>query len=190
MPANRKFENRTDEEIARLVPENREVFGVIIRRYQEKISRYVRRIGGGTKESVEDVVQNIFIKAYVNIKSFHEEKKFSSWLYGIAHNECIDYWRRNKKHASGISLDSNTELASVLASPDDVEEQMFHKEEEERVRKILDRLPIKFREVLVLRYLEDKEYQEISDILKKPVPTVGTLLYRAKSKLRKLLTEG
>lgn len=180
------LENRTDEEIVELVPKNRDFFSVLIRRYEGKLTRYVWRIGGGTKESVEDVVQNIFIKAYVNIKSFRKGQKFSSWLYGIAHNECIDYWRKNKKHAN-ISLDENTELASVLASSEDIAENLFRKEEGKQIRKMLDQLPVKFKEVLVLRYLEDKDYQEISDILKKPVSTVGTLIHRAKAQLKNLV---
>lgn len=183
-----EFENETDEEIVELVPQNKEFFGVLIRRYEGKLTRYVRRIGGGTKEAVEDVVQNIFIKVYVNLKSFRRGQKFSSWLYGIAHNECIDYWRRNKKH-NNISLDENTELASVLATSEDIAEDLFKKEEREQVRKILNRLPMKFKEVLVLRYLEDKDYQEISDILKKPVSTVGTLIHRAKVQLKKLVKD-
>lgn len=183
-----EIEALSDEDIAELVSADKEYFGILIRRYEGRLSRYVRRIGGGTKESVEDVVQNIFIKAYVNIQSFRRDQKFSSWLYGIAHNECIDYWRRNKKHA-GISLDENLELAAVLSSGEDIEKDLFRKEEGERLRKVLELLPLKFREVLVLRYLEDKDYEEIGDILKKPVSTVGTLLHRAKSRLKKLISE-
>jgi RNA polymerase sigma-70 factor (ECF subfamily) len=180
------LENKTDEEIAELISDNKESFGVLIRRYESKITRYVRRIGGGTQESVEDVVQNIFIKVYVNIESFHKGQKFSSWLYGIAHNECIDYWRKNKKHTN-ISLDENTELAAVLASSENIEQNLFVKEDALFVRKAIDQLPVKFKEVLVLRYLEDKDYQEISDILKKPVSTVGTLIHRAKEQLKKYI---
>ncbi len=186
MPFDALFESKSDEEIAELVPDNKEYFGVIIRRYEGKLMRYVKRIGGGRQESVEDVVQNIFIKAYVNIESFRKGQKFSSWLYGIAHNECIDYWRRNKKHTN-ISLDENVELAAVLASSEDIEHDLFVKEEGLLVRKALDQLPVKFKEVLVLRYLEDKDYQEISDILKKPVSTVGTLIHRAKALLKQLI---
>lgn len=186
MPDVQLLDETTDEEIVELVPRHKEYFSVLIHRYEGKLTRYVRRIGGGTKEAVEDVVQNIFIKVYVNINSFRKGQKFSSWLYGIAHNECIDYWRKNKKHAN-ISLDENTELASVLATDENIEEDLFRKEEQEHMRKILDQLPLKFREVLVLRYLEDKDYQEISDILKKPVSTVGTLIHRAKAQLKKLV---
>lgn len=188
MPMNSDYEleNRTDEEIVELVSQDKEFFAILIYRYKEKLMRYVRRIGGGTTEAVEDVVQNIFIKAYVNINSFRRGQRFSSWLYGIAHNECIDYWRRNKKHTN-ISLDENVELAAVLSSGENIEEDLFKKEERIEMCQVLDRLPVKFKEVLVLRYLEDRDYQEISDILKKPVSTVGTLIYRAKSHLKKLV---
>lgn len=181
-----EIDTTTDDDLVKLVIEDKDCFGILIRRYEGKITTYVRRIGGGSDESVEDVVQNVFIKAYINIQSFHYGQKFSSWLYGIAHNECIDYWRKNKKHTI-ISLDDNQELASVLASGEDIEVDLFRKEDREQVRALLNQLPLKFKEVLILRYLEDKDYQEISDIVKKPVATVGTLLHRAKSQLRSLI---
>lgn len=182
------IEHKTDEEIAEIVPQDSDVFGVLIRRYEDRLMRYVFRIGGGSRESVEDVVQNIFIKAYINIQSFRKGQKFSSWLYGIAHNECIDYWRRNKKHTQ-ISIDDDLELAATIASEENIEKDLFLKDDQARIREVLNQLPTQYREVLVLRYLEEKEYQEISDILRKPVSTVGTLLHRAKAQLKKLVDQ-
>lgn len=180
------IESKTDEEIVELIPNDRDVFAILIHRYEDRLIRYVFRIGGGDKESVEDVVQNIFIKVYVNVQSFRKGQKFSSWIYGIAHNECIDYWRRNKKHTK-ISLDENLELAATIASEENIEKDLFLKDDQVRIREVIDQLPIQYKEVLVLRYLEEKEYQEMSDILRKPVATIGTLLHRAKAQLKKLV---
>lgn len=185
----REVEEMGDEELVDLVFQDKEFFGVLIRRYEARLIKYVGRITGGNKEAIEDIVQNIFIKAYVNLNSFQKGRKFGSWLYGIAHNECIDSWRKHKKRGYDVSLESNEELLAMLASSEDMEQTMVDKDLEEGMKKSLDRLPLKFREVLVLKYLEDKNYDEIGYILKKPTSTVGTLLRRAKERLKKILSE-
>jgi len=182
-------EMKNDEEVIDFVLEDKEFFGILIRRYEGRLIKYVTRISGGNKEAVEDIVQNIFVKAFVNINSFQKGKNFGSWLYGIAHNECIDNWRKYKKHSGNVSLESNEELFSVLASDENVEQAFVRKDQKGDIKKSLEKLPIKFREVLVLKYLEDKSYEEVGDILKKPTSTVGTLLSRAKKRFKKILSE-
>lgn len=184
-----EIEKREDEEIIDLVFQDKEFFGVLIRRYEGRLIKYVGRIAGTNKEMVEDIVQNIFIKAFVNINSFKKNQKFGSWLYGIAHNECIDNWRKYKKHTCNVPLESNKELMAILASDEDMEQMLVNEDRREAIRASLEKLPIKFREVLVLKYLEDKNYEEIGNILKKPTSTVGTLLRRAKKRFEKILSE-
>lgn len=182
-------EEKNDEDVIALVLRDKEFFGVLIRRYESRITNYVRRIAGGNEEMIEDIVQNIFIKAFVNINSFQKGKNFGSWLYGIAHNECIDNWRKYKKHAGNISLESNEELLAILASEENIEQSFIKKTQKESINRSLEKLPAKFREVLVLKYLEDKSYEEVGYILKKPISTVGTLLNRAKKRFKKILSE-
>lgn len=184
-----KYENEKDERIASLVPEDKNFFGILIRRYEKRIITYVRRIGAKDQAAAEDIAQNIFIKAYVNINSFQKDQRFSSWLYGIAHNECIDYWRKNKKHQGNISLEGNTELFAVISSGEDVGNMVALKNDSEGVRKAMEKLPFKIKEVLTLRYLEDKSYEEISDILHRPVSTVGTMLRRGKKRFKEILNK-
>ncbi|MFA5994554.1 MAG: RNA polymerase sigma factor [Parcubacteria group bacterium] len=173
-------ELKSDEEITSLVAMDKEFFGILIRRYEERITRYIRRINGGTEEVVEDIVQNIFLKAYVHINSFRDNQKFSSWLYGVAHNECIDYWRKNKKHIANISLEANEKLFSILKSQENLGENIARKDEQAMFARSLGELPLKYREILILRFFEDRDYEEIAHILKKPASTVGTLIRRAK----------
>lgn len=184
-----KYENEKDEVVAALVTEDKEFFGILIRRYENRIIAYVRRIGAKNQEAAEDIAQNIFIKAYVNINSFQKDQKFSSWLYGIAHNECIDHWRKNKRHRENISLEGSEDLFALISSGEDLEDEVVARFDSEKTKKMLDNLPVKAREVLVLRYLEDKSYEEISDILRKPVSTVGTMIRRAKKKFKEVLSE-
>jgi len=185
----RELEQKNDEEIVEFVPQDKDVFGVLIRRYEEKLIRYVRRIGGGNRESIEDVVQNIFIKAYVNINSFKKDKKFSGWIYRIAHNECIDHWRKTKKYLVNISIEENVKLVSILSDNSDVAEEISSADDSESIRRALGKLPLKYKEILVLRFLEDKSYEEIGEILKKPVSTVGVILRRAKQKFKNILIQ-
>lgn len=182
-------EKMNDEDVVYFVFQDKEFFGVLIRRYEARLIKYVGRITSGNRDAIEDIVQNIFIKAFVNINSFQKGKKFGSWLYGIAHNECIDNWRKYKKHSGNVSLESNEELFSVLASDENVELAFVRKDHKNDIKKSLDKLPTKFREVLVLKYLEDKNYEEIGYILKKPTSTIGTLLSRAKKRFKKILSE-
>jgi RNA polymerase sigma-70 factor (ECF subfamily) len=185
----KEIEKMSDENIVDLVFQDKEFFGVIIRRYEGRLLKYVGRITSGDSDFIEDIVQNIFIKAYVNINSFKKGKKFGSWLYGIAHNECVDNWRKYKKHSCNVSLEGNEELFVKIASGEDMEKMIFDKNVCENVGKALEKLPLKFKEVLILKYLEDKSYEEISDILRKPPSTVGTLLNRAKKRFKKILIE-
>jgi RNA polymerase sigma-70 factor (ECF subfamily) len=181
------MDQKSDEEVAKLVPENKECFVVLVKRYEDKMKRYVRRICGTNQESSEDVAQNIFIKAYVNINSLKKGQRFSDWIYRIAHNEGIDYWRKNKKHAVNVSIEENMDLFSYLANDEDIFKNIADRGDAEKMQKVLNRLPLKFREVLMLRYLEEKSYEEMSDILKKPVATIGTLISRAKKRLRDII---
>lgn len=179
-----KCEGKTDEQLVLLVKKNARYYSCLINRYEEKIKRYILRLSGAEKETLEDIVQEVFLKVYINLNSFNQELKFSSWLYRIAHNETISHWRRNKTaKASSVSFDELDFLKSVLGDGKNMEDQVYWKIDGERAVKAMEKLDEKYRAVLVLAFLEDKSYQEIADILKKPIGTVGTLISRAKKRL-------
>ena len=185
----KREEEQSDEEILVLVPENKDFFGVLIRRYERRILGYLRRINGGTSEELEDMAQNIFLKAYVYLYSFRRGESFSNWLFGIAHNECIDHWRRTKKHSGVISLEASAELSAVLKSGENLSADAERKWDSEIVKKAIEELPFKYREILVLRFLEDRSYEDMARILKKPVSSVGTLVRRAKGLFKELIEQ-
>jgi len=181
------FENKSDEELAGLVIDNPDFYYFLMERYEVKILRYIRRISNFPKETIEDLGQEIFLKAYENINDFDESLKFSSWLYRIARNHVISFWRKNKNTQVVMSFDADENFKNILEADEDIAKDLEKKITAEEVEKILEKLRINYREVLVLRFLEDKDYNEISDILRKPVGTVGTLLSRAKKELKKEL---
>ena len=114
----------------------------------------------------------------------------SSWVYRIAHNEAITHLRKVAARPA-VSMDSEAgeAIAATLKSDLDLASEADAKMVAERIQEVIAELPDKYREVIVLRYFEDKDYQEISDILKKPPGTVATLLSRAKERLKKLVEQ-
>lgn len=168
----------TDEELIVKIRTNPDDYRQIILRYQKKLARYVYYLVGNQDE-IDDVVQNVFIKAYVNLNGFNEKKKFSSWLFRIAHNEAVNHLKKNKKT---LAFDEKIEIETGKNIDDELEK----KELEKIINHCLDKIPLNYREILVLYYFEDLSYEEISDSLKVPLGTVAVRLSRAKKYLKKL----
>lgn len=160
-------------------------FGTLVERYTPKITRYVQKFLRTTDEA-QDVVQNIFIKAYVNIRSFDVQRKFSPWVYRIAHNECInEVQKRGKEKISSFEVFDLDVIAPYLHSPYTTDKDVQEKETKQEVESMLEKLSPKYREVLILYYLQDLDYKEISDVLRIPIATVGVRIKRAKEMARK-----
>ena len=185
---NEDIQNKTDEELVELAKTSPDLYIFLVERYEDKILRYIGRITNYPKETVQDLGQEIFLKAYENINDFDSELKFSSWLYRIAHNHTISYWRKNKKEQGTISWDENESLKNIIESDEDLVRELDNKLVGDRIKDVLSLLKPIYKEVLVLKYIEGKDYQEISDIIKKPMGTVGTLILRAKKEFREKWT--
>ncbi|MFW5884743.1 MAG: RNA polymerase sigma factor [Patescibacteria group bacterium] len=191
-PAQDSCQDKSDEEVVELVKKNKECYVCLMNRYEAKIKRYIRRISGVNEETCEDILQDIFMKVYINLNNFKPEMKFSSWIYRIAHNEVINHWRKNKRNKpNNVSIDYHDLLKNIIKYEYNTEEGVYQKMINSDLRGALERLDEKYKSVLVLNYLEGKSYQEIADILKKPIGTVGTLISRAKKKVfQELKKEG
>lgn len=177
----------TDEKLVSLVLENHHYYLCLVKRYENKILRYVYRLSSLKREDCEDLVQEIFLKAYKNLNSFSQNLKFSTWLYRIAHNITISNYRKLQARPKEIYENSESSMWDSFLSDLDIVKEVNNQLLNENIWKILDKLPAKYREVLVLRFLEELEYKEISDVLRKPVNTVGTLIRRAKKQFVKVL---
>lgn len=173
-----------DEEIVRMVQSGKiESFNILVQRYQEKMSRYGRKFLTSYND-IEDLVQEIFIKAYTNIQSFDASRKFSAWLYRIAHNEFINaIKKRGKEPLPFFDLDI---LWPHSVSKENADKETNQRELSQMLDKCLDKLSPKYREPLVLYYYEDLTYQGIADVLHIPVATVGIRLKRGKEMLKSL----
>ena len=172
-------DGQSDEALMERVPGERDVFGCIIERYEAKLRRYVRRLMPGLGEETDDVLQNIFIKAYVNARAFDASLSFSSWIYRVAHNEAVSWLRRKKARPDVVELgddDFQTFAESVAEAGEDKEATLT----KDAVQRVLAEMSERYRTVLVLKFLEGKSYQEMCDILEVPGGTVATLIHRAK----------
>jgi RNA polymerase sigma-70 factor (ECF subfamily) len=163
---------------------DKEVFGELVDRYQKKLIRYGRKFLFSS-ENIEDLVQDVFIKAYQNMQSFDTKQKFSPWIYRIAHNTFIN---ELKKHArTPLSLFDFDTLIPHLAYDDPATKEREQKEMRLLIDQSLQKLAPKYREIIVLYFLEELNYKEIADILHIPTGTVGIRLTRAKKQLKKYL---
>src|SRR3989339_368991 len=168
-----KPENLSDEQlIDKIRKTDQELYAIIIERYQNKLLRYANSIIKNEDKAI-DIVQESFINAFINLYSFNTKKKFSSWIYRIVHNETLNIIKKYK-------LETPLLEDWDFADKEDMEENFDKNETKEKVEKCLKQLPLIYIEPLSLYYIDEKSYEEISDILKIPMGTVATRINRAK----------
>lgn len=182
-----KCRKYSDERLVDLTLKDEDYFLCLMKKYEEKLKRYIHRLTNVSREEAEDLLQEIFIKAYQNLNDFDKNLKFSSWMYRIAHNQIISHWRKIKRRPQKAEFNVNNGFLDNLASDLNMEKEINNRFLRKEIEQTLDKLNIKYREVLILRFFEEKSYEEISDIVKKPKGTVATLLNRAKKELKKHL---
>ncbi len=158
-----------------------------MQRYERRLLAYISRITNVPTADAEDILQEVFIKTYENLRDFDHDLKFSSWIYRITYNHTISYYRKNKNNLATISAEDSQELLTKIATDKGIEEIVHKKMLAEKLRFLLMQIDKKYRDVMILRFLEEKDYEEISVILRKPVNTIGVLLSRAKQQMKKTL---
>lgn len=179
-----QYTDVSDEELVQKSLENIDYFGVLVDRYQQKLLYYIVRISSFSFTEAEEILQEVFLKTWQNLNSFDGSLKFSSWIYRITHNETISAFRKHSSRGEDKRLELNEDVFDMAAAKIDLPVDFDQKLNAQLIRDILDSMDEKYREVLVLHFLEEKSYDEISDILKKPIGTIGTLINRAKKMFR------
>jgi RNA polymerase sigma-70 factor (ECF subfamily) len=169
---------------------DREAFEELVQLYKDKIYHLAYRMLGNRQEA-EDAVQETFLRVYMNLGRYDEAQKFSTWIFRIGTNLCIDRLRKKKPNYSldselpeGDGGDWYSMLPSEEASPED---QFVLSETQRHIRKAIEAMPDKYKSVVVLRYLHDLSLQEIGDVLDLPVTTVKTRVHRGREFLRQQL---
>jgi RNA polymerase sigma-70 factor (ECF subfamily) len=134
-----------------------------------------------------DLVQEIYIKVFNNINKFDDNMPFHPWMRRISVNTCLNFRRTIKNNIVSLNQSINEEdgtLEDVLLADDQVEEEILNLETKDIIKTNLKELPEKYRIIIVLRYYENLDYNEIAKLLNKPLGTVKTELYRAKALLK------
>ncbi len=183
----RDISEKTDQELVQMALKNQSDFLYLMNRYQSKLLSYILRISSVSYEEAEDILQDVFIKVYKNLNGYDSDLKFSSWIYRITHNEVISNFRKRQARPQSYESEINEEILDRITADFDIEHEVNIKYLRRMINNVLVNLDEKYREVLVLRFFEEKDYSEISDILKKPIGTVSTLLNRAKKYFKKEL---
>lgn len=178
--------NKSDNELVALSINDSQYFYCLMKRYEEKLTRYVGRFTYLNEEDIADIVQESFINTYQHLNDCDCDLKFSSWLYRIVHNQTVNFI---KKHQQSLRInidETDDEFIDWLIADTNIEKDTVAQYFSEYITGLLNKLKPDYQEVLVLRFFENKDYSEISDILQKPMGTVATLLSRAKIQFKEI----
>ena len=168
-------------------------FNEIVTRYKNKVYNYISRmVGAGT--DAEDLTQDTFVRAYLNIKSFQSRASLNTWLFRIATNTCIDFARKNRKvkalTTSIMQSDDEDDGEVERDVPDsrfDPQSLFLNKELGVQLDQALKALPEKLRTVVLLHDIEGLAYEEIAQVVECPLGTVKSRLFNARAALRERL---
>jgi RNA polymerase sigma-70 factor (ECF subfamily) len=174
----------TDDELARRsLDGDGRAFATLVERHTRLVYAAVRAVTGDG-DDVDDIVQEAFIRIYRNLGSFGGRSALSTWIYSVARNHAINTVSRRRPET--VPLDAAAPLASDDPGP---HEELERREALARIEQTLACLDGRYREVVELRYLAGRRYDEIAELLGVPMGTVKTLLHRARSRMKALLID-
>jgi RNA polymerase sigma-70 factor (ECF subfamily) len=163
-----------------------------MRKYHDAIYSFIFRMIRD-REQVEDLTQEAFIKAFKSLRNFNEEYAFSTWLYKIATNNCIDYIRKRKLPTYSINKPIESKNSTyAFELPDDslqADRALISNQRTKLLNAAIAKLPEKYKKVIRLRHTDERSYEEIATILKLPLGTVKAHIFRARELLYKALKD-
>jgi RNA polymerase sigma factor (sigma-70 family) len=161
-------------------------------KYYDAIFKLINRMIRN-REEVEDLTQEAFIKAFTSLNKFDKQYSFSTWLYKIATNNSIDHIRKKKLQTFSINKpieseesDYSFELPNTDLEPD---QELIASQRKKMLDDAMNSLPPKYRQVILMRHIDEKEYQEIAKTLKLPLGTIKAHIFRARELLYKQLRD-
>ncbi len=183
-----------DKDIIRQVLNgDNDAFALLVERYQTRLYNLALRMCGNEDDAF-DLTQEAFVKAWRNLGSFQQEAAFSTWLFRLTSNVCIDFLRAKKRRTT-VSLtmreedseDSQLDLPDPAISP---EEAVIRSEDRQALARAMNELPVEYRQILTLRAIDDLSYSQIAQVLELEEGTVKSRLSRARARLREKLLSG
>ncbi|MBK8981951.1 MAG: sigma-70 family RNA polymerase sigma factor [Ignavibacteria bacterium] len=167
-------------------------YAKLMKKYHPMITHLIYRMIS-KKEDVEDLTQEAFIKAFNSLANFDKQFAFSTWLFKIATNNAIDYLRKKKLYTFSIDKNIESDDSEYSFEIPDHENKPDSNVIDKQLRIILDEaidsLPLKYRDVIVLRHRKEKEYEEIAKELNLPLGTVKAHIFRGRELLNKYLKD-
>ncbi len=180
----------TNQLIDRAQRGDEEAFTSLVRLYEAQVQAVCLKMVHNT-ETARDLAQETFVKAFSALASFDRSFTFSTWLYKIARNTCIDHFRRQKLETYSLDAPMRTREGQIerdFPSPINTPERfLILKERGRLIEEAIESLPDKYREVIGLRHKQELPYEEIANILGVPLGTVKARLFRARELLKKRL---
>jgi len=197
MEVNPNFSQKATEDlelVRKAILNDQKAYAELMVRYKDAIYFMILKMVNN-KEDANDLTVEAFAKAFENIDKYKPDFAFSTWLFKIATNNCIDFIR--KKRLKTTSIDSaydnqdGEEVRIDFASEGlDPEEKMIKKQKNDLMRTIVDNLPARYKQLVILRYFDERSYEEIAEELKLPVGTVKAQLFRARDLLFNTIKQG
>lgn len=174
----------TDEQvIAAVLSGDTEQFSILVDRYQHIVYSICYRYTQNTTDA-QDLAQEVFLTTFRRLDTFREQAKFSTWLYRLGVNRCIDFTRKRQRERKRQGGEVQDYMPDSSPGP---EAQTLRSDEARVLNLAIEKLPDKYKSVLILYYTEEMSYADIGQTLDIPVKTVETRLYRARKKLRDML---
>jgi len=167
---------------------DRESFSVLVQRYERRVVGVALAVVHNQDDALE-LAQETFVRAFENLKNFESRSSFSTWLYRIAANLAIDFWRREGRYNVLRGEDAENELRRLPSGRGDSFKIATNTELGERLSNALEQLTAEHRAVILLREVEGLSYDEISDVLQCPRGTVMSRLHYARNRLRGILKD-
>ncbi len=169
-----------------------DAFAEIVKRYESAVVNYIYWMVLNRDDAL-DIAQIVFFKVYQSLEKYNPEFKFSSWLFTVAKNCTIDTLRKNPKNLISLDEVMGEEETGTGIQVEDLESpsperNYLNKELGIQMATAMNELPVAYREVIVLRHLQDKTYEEMSDILELPLGTIKNRLFRAREILKEILS--
>lgn len=168
-------------------------FNTLVWRWEKPMYNFIYR-NLGNSDSAKDVCQTVFIRAYKELKRLRDPDKFSSWIYRIAHNLCLDEFKRRKKrrfvtmHPSDDDNETQPAIVQLQDTSIRTPEDLCHNEHVGQIlKRMLLALPEEQRVVVVMKQYQELKFTEIADILNQPVNTIKSRLYYGLRALKKML---
>ena len=156
-------------------------FEYLFNRYNDAIRRlFLQR--STSADDTEDLLQETFIKVYINLQRYSPEYTFGQWVYTIARNTHIDFERRRQED---LSIDER--FSAPVASTPSPEENLINLQQRSQIENYINNLPEQYRTLFTMRFLEDYSYEEIAEKLRLPMGTVKTQIHRARERMCRMI---